>query len=322
MLCRRLILLAAKVISCFKSFESKSFLFLFKYMDIFGKPHIFRFICQNIIPLLVAISYHIFQQEILIVQGHSNFAYNCFNLLYTITLNLKFTLPLCLELRSDYSSTKVYTNRGERAVLVCTLNETVQWKKDGKIITNDGNIKIFQNLLVVNSSDDDDYGEYFCELQNYKGKGIGMRLIMINDDGNGDESTKFLIPFIIVLILLVCLLIVTSYMLLRRRPKLATTIQRDPSARDNEYDNDNGKSSEISMEERLPSGETEEEKYNTLSNVREEEPFYQPLVDVKCEETSPQSMSEASPSNLCEEDDYDNVGAIKDENDHIYAEAK
>lgn len=205
-------------------------------------------------------------------------------------------------------------------MLVCSLNETVQWKKDGKIITNDGNIRIFQNLLVVNSSDDDDYGEYFCELQNYKGKGIRMRLIMINGDGNGDESTKFLIPFIVVLILLVCLLIVTSYLLLRRRPKLATTIQRDPSARDNDYGNDI--SSEISMKERLPSGETEEEKYNTLSNVREEEPFYQPLVDVKCEETSPQFMSEASHSNLYEEDAYDNIGAIKDENDHIYAEAE
>ncbi|CAB3987940.1 latent-transforming growth factor beta-binding 4-like isoform X1 [Paramuricea clavata] len=226
----------------------------------------------------------------------------------------------CTELRSNYSSRKVYTKPGEPAVLVCSLNETIQWKKDGKIITNDGNIKIFQNLLVVNSVDDDDYGEYFCELQNYKGKGITMRLIMINDDANGDESTKFLIPFIVILILLVCLLIVTGYLLLRRRPKLATTIQRDPSARDNDYDND--KSSEISMKERLPSGETEEEKYNTLSNVREEEPFYQPLVDVKCEETSPQSMSEASRSNIYEEDAYDNIGAIKDENNHIYAEAK
>jgi hypothetical protein len=127
----------------------------------------------------------------------------------------------------------VYTKQGDRAVLVCTLNQRVQWKKDGKIISNSKKIQMFQDVLVIYPTDNEDYGQYFCELRNYKGKGINMSLIQINECGseNGeDDSTNLLIPFIIVLLAIP--LVVIIYLLLRRSPKSTTTIERESAPSD------------------------------------------------------------------------------------------
>ncbi len=198
-------------------------------------------------------------------------------------------------------------------MLVCSLNETIQWKRNGKVINNNEKIKISRNVLVVNSKDEVDYGEYFCELKNYKGKGINMRLIKVSEDDGDGESKTFLILFIVTLILMLCALVAISYLLLRRRPKLPTTIQRDPVAGGNDY----GKSNEMFMSE-ISSGDVEEGNYNTLSEIRDNEPAYQSLLDAKGHIPQTLASDEAAP------DTYEDVANIKDQNrkddDHLYAE--
>lgn len=194
----------------------------------------------------------------------------------------------------------VYTNPGEPGVLVCALNETVQWRKDGKIISNNEKIKIFQNVLVISAKDDEDYGSYFCELRDYKGKGINMMLIKIASE---NESTNFLIPFVIVLILLVLAILAIFYLVLRSRRGLASTVHRNPIAVKNEYgmqtvgptlemapvgdvEGNNRDYEDVNAlrEEVISaqsSGETAEgdSTYQDLSNVRDADPVYQGLVD-------------------------------------------
>ena len=205
-----------------------------------------------------------------------------------------------LEIITDYSTMNVYANPGEPAVLVCTLNETVQWRKDGKIITNNEKVKIFQNVLVINPEVDEDYGNYFCELRDYGGKGLAMKLTKINEPETSNSEEKFLIPFIIVLIVLVFAMVVIVYLVLRSRRGLTTTIHRNPIAEDNEYgkrdvgstiemnpvDKDNGDYEDVNVlrESILPVQSYEEESqeestYQDLSTVRDEEPVYQGLVD-------------------------------------------
>ena len=195
----------------------------------------------------------------------------------------------------------VYTNPGESAVLVCALNETVQWRKDGKIISNNEKMKIFQNVLVINAKDDDDYGEYFCELRDYKGKGITMMLIKIPSDNESDETTNFLIPFVIVLILLVFTILAIVILMLRRRRGLITTVHRNPTAVKNEYGTQsvgpalemrtrNVEGGDANYEDvnvlrgEVTSAQSSEETaegnstYQELSNVRDAEPVYQGLL--------------------------------------------
>ena len=208
---------------------------------------------------------------------------------------------LFLEIITDYSTMNVYANPGEPAVLVCTLNETVQWRKDGKIISNNEKVKIFQNVLVVNPEVDEDYGNYFCELRDYGGKGLTMKLTKINKPEPSTAGEKFLIPFIIVLIVLVFAMVLIVYLLLRSRRGLTTTIHRNPIAEDNEYgktdvgstiemtpvDNDDGDYEDVNVLREsiiLPVLSSEEAAqgeptYQDLSTIRDEEPVYQGLVD-------------------------------------------
>lgn len=202
------------------------------------------------------------------------------------------------EIITDYSTMNVYANPGEPAVLVCTLNETVQWRKDGKIISNNEKVKIFQNVLVINPEVDEDYGNYFCELRDYGGKGLTMKLTKINEPKTGGE--KFLIPFIIMLIALVFAMVVIVYLVLRSRRGLTTTIHRNPVAEDNEYgkrnvgstiemtpvDKDDADYEDVNVlrEAILPVQSSEkaaqgESTYQDLSTFRDEEPVYQGLVD-------------------------------------------
>lgn len=204
------------------------------------------------------------------------------------------------EIITDYSTMNVYANPGEPAVLVCTLNETVQWRKDGKIISNNEKVKIFQNVLVINPEVDEDYGNYFCELRDYRGKGLTMKLTKINEPEISTGGEKFLIPFIIVLIALVFAMVVIVYLVLRSRRGLTTTIHRNPVAEDNEYgkrnvgsmiemtpvDKDDADYEDVNVlrEAILPVQSSEEaaqgeSTYQDLSTVRDEEPVYQGLVD-------------------------------------------
>ena len=205
-----------------------------------------------------------------------------------------------LEIITDYSTINVYANPGESAVLVCTLNETVQWRKDEKIISNNEKVKIFQNVLVINPEVDEDYGNYFCELRDYEGKGLTMKLTKINESETSTGEEKFLIPFIIVLIVLVFAMVLIVYLVLRSRRGLTTTIHRNPIAEDNEYgktdvgstiemtpvDNDDGDYEDVNVlrESILPVLSSEEAAqgeptYQDLSTIRDEEPVYQGLVD-------------------------------------------
>ena len=205
-----------------------------------------------------------------------------------------------LEIKPECSSRNVYIKPGEPAVLVCSLNQTVRWKKDGKIVMNNENTKIFENVLVVTSKDDNDYGEYFCELTNFKGKGIKMMLIKVND---GDNNSIYLVLFIVALILLVFALFVISYLLLRRKPKLATTINREAMASKNDY----GESNEMAD---ISSGGTEEDNYDSLGKIRDEEPVYQGLTPEK---------NEKDPESLYEDIPIAHGNAPKND-EHLYAE--
>ena len=185
----------------------------------------------------------------------------------------------CIEIRPDYSSRTVYIKPSEPAVLVCALNETIRWRKDGNLITNNEKIKLFQNVLVIRPEEDKDYGEYFCELENYNGKGIHMSLLKFqakdNSDGE-DGSNKFLIPFIVVLILLVVTNFLVVYLLVKRKSTLSTTVKRMP-LNPNEYRTD----IEMAPYE-VPSvsnlGADEESQYAPLERKALEEPVYQGLV--------------------------------------------
>ena len=212
-----------------------------------------------------------------------------------------------LEIGRNSSSRNVYIKPGEPAVLVCSLNETVQWKKDGKILVNNENTKIFQNVLVVTSKDNNDYGEYLCELANYKGKGIKMTLIKVNEDTDkGDESKTYLILFIATLILLVFALFVISYLLLRRKPNLTTTIERE--AKENNY----GAANEAFSMPHISTGEINEPNYDSLDKIREEEPTYQGLIP-KNDCKDPESLYEDIPI------PHDKQNASKND-EHEYAE--
>ena len=215
----------------------------------------------------------------------------------------------CTEIRRYSSSRNVYIKPGEPAVLVCSLNETVQWKKDGKILVDNENIKIFQNVLVVTSKDNNDYGKYFCELTNYKGKGIKMTLFKVNEDTSrgegGSESKTYLILFIVALILLVFALFVMSYLLLRRKPNLTTAIRREATAKKNNY----GEANEAFVMPHISSGEIE--NYNSLDEIRDEEPTYQGLIPKK-DDKDPESLYEDIPTPLGKQN--------ASKNEHVYAE--
>ena len=228
-------------------------------------------------------------------------------------IQLKYIHFINLELRPDYSSTNVYIKPGEPAVFVCSLNETVQWKKNGMIITNNERTKIFENVLVVNSKDDNDYGDYFCELKNYKGKGITMTLIKVNEVENGGEgeSKTYLVLFIVALILLVFALIAIAYLLLRRRPNLTTTIHRESTARKNEY----GESNQVSMME-MDSGRGEDNSnYAALNELRDAESTYQSLIDEKDGKVEPEPIYE-------DVDPGKQKQTTTKNDDDLYAEAK
>ena len=225
-----------------------------------------------------------------------------------------------LEITRESSSRNVYIKPGEPAVLVCSLNQTVRWKKDGKIIVDNENNKIFENVLVVTSKDDKDYGEYFCELTNFKGKGIKMMLIKINEDtdrDNGDESKTYLILFIVALILLVFAVFVISYLLLRRKPNLNATINRHATARKNDY----GQSNEIFNLANISSGEKEEDNYDSLANIKDEEPAYQSLVSEKNDKDLIPEKNDQDPESL-----YEDIPIARGKesapkhDEHLYAE--
>lgn len=180
----------------------------------------------------------------------------------------------------------MYTKPGEPALLVCSLNDTIQWKKNGKIVSNNEKIKIFRNVLAIRSRDKEDYGEYFCELRNHKGKGIRMTLIQVNQDGADGESTKFLIPFIIFIILFVCVLVAFVVLLLKRRSKLNSTIEKKPKGLGNVvYTASNN---DLVMTDIGGYEQSSEEEYETV-NIRkrqqkETDPVYTDLRDTKNEE--------------------------------------
>ena len=224
-----------------------------------------------------------------------------------------------LEIKRESSSRNVYIKPGEPAVLVCSLNQTVEWKKDGKIIINNENTKIFQNILVVTSKNDNDYGEYFCELTNYEGKGIRMTLIKINkhtrcDDGN-NECKTYLILFIVALILLVFALLVISYVLLRRKPNLTTTIIPDEKPGKNYY------AKEIFDMPDLSPGENEEGPYASLNPIRNEEPTYQGLIPKKDDKKVIPKESDKDPESLYEDIPMADGKQNTSKNDeHVYAE--
>lgn len=174
-------------------------------------------------------------------------------------------------------------------MLVCSLNETFRWRKAGKLITSNRNREVFRNVLVINSNDDKDFGEYFCELQNYPGKGIRMNLLKITEENSESESTTFLVPFIIMLILLVAAIVVILYLLfMRKKPKSATSVKRIPAAHDNAYDRKD------EMQLRDKAGPSDQESPYADLGPRSEESIYQSLTRGKDQnrETNEKSQDE------------------------------
>ena len=191
----------------------------------------------------------------------------------------------------EFSSSDVYSKPGIPAVLICAFNEAVQWKMNGKYINNDTNIKIQNNILVVNSRDDTHYGNYFCELKNFPGKGIKMSLFKVDDGRNDVDSfeTSLLVAFIIMLILFVCALIVIVYLVLRKR-RQPSTIHRNPAPLDNKPEIEmsplegDGRYADVNytegcFPEQTSAGVSKEGIYTDLSDNRDAEDIYQGLAN-------------------------------------------
>lgn len=170
--------------------------------------------------------------------------------------------------------TTVMATPGGTAVLLCTLNENhVIWKKNGNIIKNSTKLIISKNLLIFKEVNEDDFGEYVCDIKKYRNVTITIKLE--NTSKPDKIPFEYLIPLILLAIFFILSIMVIAYLVYSRRPELSTAQDNVNGGRDNEG-NDN-----YEMVERNPKSKKTYEGdnlYADLDTVRGEEPIYQGLI--------------------------------------------
>ncbi|XP_046848192.1 uncharacterized protein LOC124441766 [Xenia sp. Carnegie-2017] len=180
----------------------------------------------------------------------------------------------CVEILPKFSTINVFTMLGDTAALFCALNTTTQWKRGGKIITNNERIKIMGNALVITSLEENDFGEYLCEIRNDPGKGLRMQMRKITRSSDDD---KYLIPFVIMLVLFVVLLLLSIALVVWTKMK-KTRMSADHAAGTEEFGLSKSFDNPVSsIESNNSVNAPENSEYASLSTFRENDPKYESL---------------------------------------------